>query len=98
MFLLHTLCNVPGTFEEMAENLLARLSELSPRRIDLICDTYINPSIKDTEHQKRGVNESLYSITGPQQRCPKDFLKLFLSPSFKTALFRFLVTEWKSVV
>ena len=48
MFLIHTIRNVPGTFGELADKLLAKLCELLPRRIDLVCDTYVTPSIKDT--------------------------------------------------
>jgi len=62
--------------------------------IDLICDTYLTPSIKDAEHAHRSDNEAVFTITGPKQKRPKDWQKALRSSSFKTAFFRFLVDEW----
>ena len=51
MFLLHTLLNLPPTFGGVAEVILRRLCEMSPRT-DLVCDTYITPSIKEAERNR----------------------------------------------
>ena len=72
MFLFHTLVNLPTTYGEIAQMILSRLCEMA-HRIDLVCDTYQTPSIKDTEHSRRGGSDAVYTITGPQQKRPKDW-------------------------
>ena len=96
MFVLHTMVNLPITFGEIAHLLSQKLCEMSPR-VDFICDSYLTPSIKDAEHTRRGENEAVFTITGPQQKRPKDWQKALRSASFKTAFFRFLVDEWCDV-
>ena len=64
--------------------------------VQLICDTYIHPSIKDPERMKRGdSSETVYSITGPNQNVPRDWQKALDSSSFKESFLRFLSTEWQ---
>ncbi|KAK2138855.1 hypothetical protein LSH36_2312g00001 [Paralvinella palmiformis] len=55
VFLVHTLLNLPATFGGVAEVLLRRLCQMSPR-IDIVYNTYIAPSIKEAERIKRGNN------------------------------------------
>ena len=63
-------------------------------RVDLVCDTYQSPFIKDTERGRRGNNETSYTITGPLQRSHTNWMKALHSGSFKTLFFRFLMHEW----
>ena len=93
MFLLHTLQNLPTTYGEVASVILALLCNMS-NRVDMICDTYREPSIKDLEHSRRSADDSMYSITGPSQQRPKNWQKALQSSRFKTALVKFLVQEW----
>ena len=92
-FLLHALLDVPATFGEIASLILSKLCAMSSR-VDLVCDTYQSPSIKDTARGRRGNNETSYTIIGPLQRSPKNCMKALHSRSFKTSLFRFLMHEW----
>ena len=87
MFLLYSISNLLTAFGGVAEVLLSILCEMSSR-VDLVCDTYSTPSIKDIEHNRRESEDSTYLITGPQQA-----LK---SPPFKESLFRLLDNEWDS--
>ena len=93
MFLLHTLQNVPVTFGEIASSILQILCGMS-ERVDMICDVYRSPSIKDLEHCRRSSDDAAYSITGPDQRRPKDWQKALKSANFKTAFLNFLAQEW----
>ena len=68
-FLLHALLDVPATFGEIASLILCKLCALSSR-VDLVCDTYQSPSIKDIERGCRVNNETSYTITGPLQKKP----------------------------
>ena len=67
MFFSHVLLNVPATFGEIARVILSKLYDLYVR-VDLACDTYHTPSVKDVEHTRRGEVEEIYIITGPQQK------------------------------
>jgi len=97
MFLIHTLVNVPVTFGGIAKVLLTRLVEFA-KRIDFVCDSYKTQSIKDIEHGIRGSEsrQAEYNISGPDQKCPKDFQSPLKSPKFKTALLKFLFREWQT--
>ena len=93
MFFFHTLLNLPRTYGELAELILNKLCKMSPR-VDLVFDTYCTPSVKDVEHGRRSADDCMYTITGPEQKRPKDWQKALRSAAFKTAFFRFLLDEW----
>jgi hypothetical protein len=92
-FLLHTQQNVPLAFGGIARIILQQLCQMA-EQVHLVCDTYVSPSIKDAERQRRGTREIVFNITGPDQNRPKDWQAALKSSSFKTSLFRFLATEW----
>ena len=81
MFLLHTLQNLPLTFGAVAKVLLSKLCDLA-QQVHLVCDTYINPPIKEIEWDKQGVEETKFSITGAEQRRPKEWQLALMSASF----------------
>ena len=64
------------------------------KRVDIVFDTYAEPSIKDCERSKTGASEKEYVVSGPEQRrlSMKDALK---SASFKTQLPTFILNEWQ---
>ena len=80
MFLLHVLLNVSAIFGEIACVIISKLCDLSVL-IDLVCDTYHTPSLKDVEHTRRGDVEETYIITGPQQRRPRYWQRALRSSS-----------------
>ena len=59
-FLLHALLAVPAAFSKIASLILSKLCAMSSR-VDLVCDTYQYPSIKDTERGRRGNNETSHT-------------------------------------
>ena len=94
MFLLHTMQNPPNAFGKIAEDILQRLCNMSGR-VDFVCDSYISPSIKESERNRRGAAEVTFTITGPEQKRPRDWQQALKSSSFKTGFFHFLSIEWR---
>ena len=68
------------------------LCEMS-ERVDMICDIYGSPTVKDIEHARRS-DETSYAITGHEQQRPRDWQKALLSASVKTSFLRFLAEQW----
>ncbi len=62
--------------------------------VHLVCDTYASPSIKDAERDRRGPEDMVYTITGTDQRRPKEWQKALRSSTFKTSVFKFLAMDW----
>ena len=52
-------------------------------------------SIKIVEQRARGETDGSFNITGGDQFRPKDFRLALRSSSFKTALLKFLLEDWK---
>ena len=83
-FLLHALpAHLPPTYGGLATALLIQTVSFPTKRVDIVFDTYAEPSIKDCERSKTGASEKEYVVSGPEQRrlSMKDALK---SASFKT--------------
>ena len=94
-FLLHCLPpNLPPTYGGLSRYLLNVVLSFPSKRVDILFDTYEEPSIKGDEHQHRGAEATVYRITGPDQIRPRDIEKALKSPSFKQQLPRFLVKDW----
>lgn len=97
MYFLRTMTDLPATFGGIAKVILKYACTYG-NIIHLICDTYSEePSIKDFERANRGVDASVYSIQGRDQRRPADFRRALLSTSFKTSLINFLAEEWTAL-
>ena len=90
--------NVPATFGEIAKVILMRLHGFT-KRVDVVCDSYLNPYIKDAaEHGRRGSDgtDIKFIISGHKQKLPKKLNAARHSAKLKTSLLRFLVKEWRS--
>ena len=95
-FLLRILPpNLPATYGKLAATLLIQATALSSKRVDVVFDTYEEPSIKGMERERRGTCDRNYKIIGPQQTRPADFNEALKSLSFKRELPTFLLNEWK---
>ena len=96
-FLLHTLPpNLPSTYGGLARSILIQAVTLSKKEVHLIFDDYPQPSLKDMERGRRGIDEQEFVINGPEQKRPKDMGKALKSRSFKTQLPKFLAREWQN--
>jgi hypothetical protein len=81
MALIQMMKHIPDTFEKLVEIILARIlsSNSKSTRVDFVCDTYPNISIKNMERSNRADGGStLVRILGADQKVPWQFKK-FLS-------------------
>ena len=94
-FLLHTMAKQRiTTYGSLARSILIQATALSDKRVDIVFDTYAEPSIKDSERIRRNANDQGYLITGPEQQCPRNLTEALKSTSFKQKLPDFLASEW----
>ncbi len=66
-----------------------------------MCDCYPDkPTIKDLEYatQAGGENETSFTITGPEQKRPKEFQSLLDTGKYKKSLLNFLAEEWQKPI
>lgn len=96
-FILHSMKEVPKTFGSISKKFLQIVSKYSTRRIDVIFDQYLFPSIKDSERCLRHEASLIdYTISGPEQVRPSDFAKELKNTKFKEALVDFFAKHWSS--
>ena len=88
-FLLHIQQRPPMTSGEIARSLLSQLTHMA-KQTHLVCDVYNRPSIKYVERMRRGSEELVFCITGPEQNRPKNWQSALRSSSFKTEFMHFL--------
>ena len=96
MMLMQSLPNdLPTKMGDIALMILKLVTKHGAQEIHFVCDSYTK-SIKGMEQNARGANEQEFSISGSDQKRPRDFKSALQSPKFKTAFLRLLMTEWKS--
>ncbi len=95
MFMLHIMQNVPPTYGGLGSMILNQLCTMS-NTVHFVCDTYVTPSLKTSERDRRGAQDMSFAVTGTDQKRPKDWQHALQSPSFKNAFFRYLAEDWKS--
>lgn len=96
-FFLHLLGDLPLTFGRLALHILKKICNSTSKRIDIIFDKIISPSIKDCERDRRAGSADRnvsFTISGEEQKRPNDFLKALRNDSFKSELVQFLVNYW----
>jgi len=59
------------SYGKIAEDILRKLCCMATR-VDFVCDTYHDASIKEIERNRRGAAEMTFAITGPDQKRPRD--------------------------
>lgn len=76
IYLLHLFPqHIPATYGALATGILRQVISFTNLRVHLVFDSYPMPSIKDSERALRGLGvteEREYTITGPEQRRPRD--------------------------
>lgn len=85
---------LPQTFGKVAESILIKLCSRNASEVHIVFDRYLTPSIKDCERQNREGFDIPYTINGPLQTKPNDFLKSLKNFRFKEALVKFLANHW----
>lgn len=96
-FLLHSMPgNLPPTYGGLARSILLQSLRTPAKSVHILFDDYPQPSIKDTERNRRGADCRTFVITGPEQRrVPRDLNDALNSRSFKKQLPQFLAKEWQ---
>ena len=70
-FLPHCLpLNLPPTYGGLSKAFLAIVLNQPSKWVDIVFDTYEEPSIKDNDRECRGVEGTIYVITAPEQIHP----------------------------
>lgn len=92
-YFLHLCVDLPMQYAKMARHILQKLCRTSAKRIDLIFDLFIMPSIKDAERDRRSNSERdmLIKILGLNQQRPSDWLKALRNDCFKRELSKYLI-------
>lgn len=93
-FMLHLMKDVPITFGNIAKKMLQTVCASTSKIIVIAYDRYIFPSIKDTEHKLRGMEQANFHIDGPNQVRKKDLSIELKNVHFKEALVQFFVDNW----
>ena len=97
IFFLHLLSDLPETFGFVSRSILRKLcSSFSAKRIDVVFDKIVTPSIINNERDIRVQSldkHTAYEISGPVQKRPTVFVGALRNNAFKQALIRFLITS-----
>ena len=99
MATLQALTQVPETFRKLAILIFEMVINQcrNAPRIDFVTDTYPEVSIKNIERTRRAEKGSLsIHISGPSQKCPKQWKQFLSNGSNKEELIEFLLTEWRT--
>jgi hypothetical protein len=92
-YLLHLFVDLTTTFGKIASHILIKHCRTNCKRIHLIFDQILTPSIKDIERDHRidGDREVPFIISGPNQLRPNYFLKALRKENLKKGFIKFLV-------
>ena len=94
MALIQSIKRVLETFGDLVESILTRIlsSAVNSKscRVDFVCDTYPDISIKNLERSERAdAGSTVVMILGPQQKVPRQFKKFLSVGKNKEALIEF---------
>jgi hypothetical protein len=97
-YFFHLLFDIPSTFGKLALFIMEKLCKTEAQEVHLVFDSYKSPSIKDCERSSRAneYSDVIFSITGPDQKCPSNFVQSLRSNSFKTSLISFLIDYFEN--
>ncbi|CAB3997096.1 Hypothetical predicted protein [Paramuricea clavata] len=102
MALIQTIKRIPETFGALVKVIMNRIlssaASSKSTRVDFVCDTYPDVSIKNLERSKRAETGSMMiMILGPQQKVPRQFKKFLSLGKNKEALIEFIFQHMKAV-
>ena len=84
-FYLHLLVNLPDNFGKISNLIFRKLCYIKAKRIDVVFDRFVTPSIKDFEQDRRADvsnRNEFYEIVSPLQKRPTNFLKALQNDNF----------------
>ena len=90
---IRCIAKVPSTFRELALQLLHQIPSMY-QTVYAACDTYLERSIKSSEHEIRGQAET-FVIRSPDIRIPPDFENFLNNGTNKERLLELIEDVWK---
>ena len=84
MAIVRTITEIPDTYEDLAWKLVKMLP-LGYSRIDIVCDTHQEKSLKSYERNKRGVSSKII-VRSHKSKIPRDFKGFLKNGDNKTRL------------
>lgn len=102
MALIQMMKHIPQTFGKLVEIILGRILSLASNskstRVDFVCDTYPDVSIKNMERSSRADGGStIVRILGADQKVPRQFKKFLSVGKNKESLLEFFFQHLKHV-
>ena len=102
MALIQTIKRVPETFGDLVESILVRIlssaANSKSTRVDFVCNTYPDISIKNLERSEcADAGSTVIMILSPQQKVPRQFKKFLSVGKNKEALIEFFLHHLKNV-
>ena len=97
MAIIQAVTKVPTTFGDLASSILHTVLNVAKtsKRIDFVCDSYPDLSIKNLERDKRAsYGQVITKVTRPSQSCTRQWKKFLSVGENKAVLVDFLVQEW----
>lgn len=100
MAILQTFTPIPGTFGELATQLLVKAVNIAIysncKRVDFVCDRYPRESIKNLERDRRATGGvQVVRIYSEHQKVPRQWKKFMSSGENKEELMKFLFNFWQ---
>ena len=95
--LLHSVLsqtNVGASFRSIARTMLSVVLSSGCQETHICLDKYVTNSIKDSERRLREACDTIFVITGPEQRIRQTGQKLLANSVFKNEFAKFLIKEW----
>lgn len=89
-----SVMNVGTSYGAIARTILSTVCTGGGDEIHVCLDKYVENSVKDSERKLRGAEDSVYTITGPNQTMRHKGAKLLKNGIFKNELGKFLLKEW----
>ena len=85
-FMLHLMKDVPSNLGNISKKMLQTICTNTAKTMVIAFDRYIFPSIKDSEHKFRSMEQTNFLIDGPGQVPKKGFSIELKNINFKEAL------------
>ena len=95
--LVHSVLSLTGmgaSYASIARNMLSLVCSGRAEEVHVCFDKYVENSIKDSERKQRGAVDTVYTITGPDQKIRQSGKTLLKNGTFKNELAKFFM-EWK---
>lgn len=93
-FMFHLMKDVPQRYGKISQKMLQMCITNNAATIIIAFDRYVFPSIKDHEHNLRGMRQAKCQIEGPDQVRQSDFASELKNVNFKEALVNFITRDW----